>query len=316
MREFAPAAQQAKRESGRIRLALASAVTLFAVFLLVAPAAEAHKSHDPILILSGSVVVDAGHSSGDVVIGDGPVIVRGKVEGSVVAFNGDVTVTGEVTNDIVAFNGQATVGSKAKVGGNVTSSEEPFIAPGAAVGGDVSTVDVSSAADSFGLLAPLLLWLFVAISAGLLGVLLLALFPRAVSSSIARGRDAVGASAGFGALIFFGVPLVGVILLFTIVAIPLGVGLLLITLPLHALGYVIAMFILGRLIIKQPSSIWLAFLVGWILLSIVSLIPFAGSLIGFIASFYGLGAIFVAAWRVRKDGVATADQPPAALPTS
>ena len=131
-----------------------------------------------------------------------------------------------------------------------------------------------------------------------------------------HGRDAVGASAGFGALIFFGVPLVGVILLFTIVAIPLGVGLLLITLPLHALGYVIAMFILGRLIIKQPSSIWLAFLVGWILLSIVSLIPFAGSLIGFIASFYGLGAIFVAAWRVRKDGVATADQPPAALPTS
>ena len=72
-------------------------------------------------------------------------------------------------------------------------------------------------------------------------------------SGIALTR--VGASIGRGALVFFGVPIDGLALLVTVVAIPLGIGVLLALVPLFALGYVASAYWLGRMIIGAPGPV-------------------------------------------------------------
>ena len=55
--------------------------------------------------------------------------------------------------------------------------------------------------------------------------------------------------------------------------------------------YVTTALVLGRLILKKSK--FLAFLVGLVILGLLTLIPIAGGLIGFLAIVFGLGALLV-----------------------
>ena len=106
------------------------------------------------------------------------------------------------------------------------------------------------------------------------------------------------ASAGVGLLAFFLIPIIAIAAFFTVVGIPLGLVLLLLVLPLYAISYVTAAFALGRRIIK--GSRILAFLVGLVILGLLTLIPIAGGLIGFLAVVFGLGLLLVTLFRARS----------------
>ena len=84
---------------------------------------------------------------------------------------------------------------------------------------------------------------------------------------------------------------------FTLVGIPLGVVLLLLLVPLYAIAYVTTALVLGRLILKKSRL--LAFLLGLVILGLLTLIPIAGGLIAFLAIVFGLGALFVTLLRAR-----------------
>jgi hypothetical protein len=92
----------------------------------------------------------------------------------------------------------------------------------------------------------------------------------------------------------------------TVVGIPLGLGLLAALLLIYALGYSAAAWILGRSILRGPTSWVVAFLVGWAILRIVALVPILGGLVWFAAVVVGLGTIAVAIWRARSAPRATA----------
>jgi hypothetical protein len=81
--------------------------------------------------------------------------------------------------------------------------------------------------------------------------------------------------------------------------IPLGLGLLAALLVIHALGYSASAWILGRFIMRAPSGWLLAFLIGWVILRVVALVPILGGLVWFAAVVFGLGALTVAIWRAR-----------------
>jgi hypothetical protein len=83
-----------------------------------------------------------------------------------------------------------------------------------------------------------------------------------------------------------------------VVGIPLGFILLLLIIPLYAISYVTAAFALGRRILK--GSRILAFLVGLVILGLLSLIPIAGSIIGLLATMFGLGLLLVTLFRARS----------------
>jgi len=148
-------------------------------------------------------------------------------------------------------------------------------------------------------------WVAVSASILVLGVLLLLFAPRAADAVAAAAVQRIGPSIGWGLGLFFGIPIVAVIALVTIVGIPFGLGMFLALAPLYALGYTASCFALGRALIKPPRTRYLAFLAGWAIVRVASLIPFLAGLVWFVAVVYGLGILAVAARR-RESAVSVA----------
>lgn len=278
---------------------------------LVAPGAASADPRDQVVV-SGSVVVGPRQTVGDVLILDGPVTILGRVRGDVVAVSGRVRIVGgQVSGDVTSVADPIVLGPGARVGGDLNyGDEKPVVSPAASVGGKTKKLDVGDAFPFAGFGLTLLLWLAVSVSSLILGLVLLAFAPRAADVALVVARYATGAAIGWGALLVFGLPILAVIAIVTLVGIPLGVGLLLSLTPIYSVGYVTGAWLLGRLILKEPTtSRYVAFLVGWGILRAVALIPILGGLGWLVATVFGLGALVVAAWRA---GRAYPAAPPAA----
>jgi hypothetical protein len=142
-------------------------------------------------------------------------------------------------------------------------------------------------------------------------LVLLWLTGRGADRILEAGRTRIGPSIGLGLLLFFGLPLLAIIALVTVIGIPLGLGLLAALLLVHALGYSAAAWILGRSIVRGATAWVVAFLAGWAILRVMALVPILGGLVWFAAVVFGLGALAVAIWRTR-----TPNRPaPASRPT-
>jgi len=279
-----------------MRLAMIVTAALTAVLLAAGPAAaqDRAKTND-LVVLTGQATVAEGETYDTVVIFDGPATIEGTVDHAVVAFNGPVTISGSVAEEVVAFNGTITVQSGATVGGDLVSRRDPVVEEGAVVEGEIGRDPGRLFRDPFPFLGRLASWLAVTVSVLLLGVLLLALAPRAADAVDAAWRSAVGPSIGWGLLLLIGLPILAILAFITLVGIPFGVGLAL------------ALFLIYSLL-KPPTSRFLAFLVGLVILRAVALVPILAGIVGTIATLAGLGAIAVALWRARR-GVATAAVP-------
>jgi hypothetical protein len=145
----------------------------------------------------------------------------------------------------------------------------------------------------------------VSVSTLVIGLVLLWLVGRGAARILEAGRTRIGPAIGLGLLLFFGLPILAVIALVTIVGIPLGIGLLAGLLLIYALGYSASAWILGRSILRGPTSWFLAFLAGWAILRILALVPILGGLIWFAAVVVGLGALILAIWGARATSAAT-----------
>ncbi|HVF79120.1 MAG TPA: hypothetical protein VNA28_12560 [Solirubrobacteraceae bacterium] len=259
-----------------------------------ASAADDTDEADERIVLVGSVLVDREETVGDVIVVDGDVTIRGTVDGDVVVVDGDVTIRGTVEGNVVALSGLATLGRRANVEGDlVYGNDKPVQAPGSKVGGDVEKIKFGDAS----LLAAIGLWIGFTVSLLLLGLVLLLLAPRAGAAIERTGRDKPLIAAVVGLLAFFLLPVIAIVACVTVIGLPLGIVLLLLILPLYAMGYLSTALVLGRLILKK--SVILAFVVGLVVLQLLTLIPFAGGIVGFLAIIFGLGVLFVTLFRAR-----------------
>ena len=276
--------------------------------LAAAGPAEA-KTGDDRIVISGPVTIAPGQDAGDVVVANGDVTVLGRVTGDLVVVNGTVRIRGRVDGDVTAISDRVLVGPRARVGGDVAyADKKPVVAPGARITGDVKRVDVDKATGGLGLAAGLGLWLAVSVSALLLGLLLLWALPRAAAAVYETADARTGRAIVWGLVLFFGIPILALILLVSLVGLPLGLLLLLALLPLYALGYTASAWVLGRRILGPPRSRFLAFLAGLAILRVLALIPIVGGLVWFAATVFGLGLLLIAARRGRMAPV-TAEAP-------
>lgn len=278
-------------------------------FLLVAGPAAAGPpvptqtrdgNDDAQVVITGQVIVARDERVGNVVILNGDAVINGRVDGSVFAANGDVIVRGTVKDDVHAFNGRVIVEGGARVGGDVTSREKARISPGATVVGDVKSVNSRFSLGWAGAVAAIVIWLAIVLSTLVLGLLLLVIAPRAADAFADAGRTAVGASIGLGIAAAIGLPIIGLALLASVIGLPLGAVLLLALGFLYTLGYVASAYFLGRLILRPPQNRFLAYLVGWGILSVAGVIPVLNVLTFIAATVYGVGMIVVATFRARK----------------
>jgi Polymer-forming cytoskeletal len=280
----------------RKRACGALVVALLGVLSYASPALaqDDAPSGDDVVVLTGGADIAEDETVGDVVIFDGDVRVDGTVDGDVVAFNGRVTVAGIVQGDVISFNGRVVAEAGSQIDGDVESRPEARIDPDADVAGDVggfkfTRFDDAIAATRFAL------WIALSVSALLLGLAFVWLFPRAADRIVVAGESRTGAAIGWGLLLFFGLPILSILLLVTVVGIPLGIVLMLIIVPLYSLGYVASALFVGRKLIRPPRARALGVLVGIVILRVLALIPFLGGLTWFVATVYGLGMLAVAA---------------------
>jgi hypothetical protein len=279
---------------------------------------------DAFVVLTGKADVGEGEIYRAVVIFDGPVDVVGAVTGDVVAFNGDVIVHGSVGGDIMAFNGAVTVRSNGHVDGDVTSSDPPDIAEGS-VDGQVLHQGYRFDTGRLALLSRFAVWLAATVSSFLIGLMLTLLMPRAADATAETARRRAGPSIGWGIALAAGLPILGGILLATLVGGLLGLALLLGLLLIYSVAYAAGVLAFGRLILGPPRPRFVSFLLAWAILRTAALIPGVGGLLLVATVVWGMGALIVAAFRAGRgtDEASTSDAgltqvrpvPPPPMPT-
>ena len=270
------------------------------------------ETSEPFVVLTGHLNVEQGITVEDAVIFDGDATIDGDVRGNAVALNGDVTVNGTVNGDVVALNGRVVVAAQGSVDGNVVSRNQPQV--DGTVGGEVLRNQFRT--DGLVLFGRIAFWLAATISSLLFGLLWMAFFPRAGEAVASVARTKLGASIGIGLLLFLGIPLVGGIMLVTLVGGLFGVALLAGMVLLYTVAYAAGALALGRLIVKAPRKPAVAFLAGWLILRILALVPVLGGFLFAAAAVWGFGAIAIAARRAgrNEDGAARTPVPAQATP--
>ena len=288
------------------------ATILTALVAALVLAAPAHAGDDQIVI-TGDVDVPRGQTVGDVIVVDGSVRIQGRVTGDVVAVSAPVRINGPVEGDVVGVAERVVIGPGGRVGGDLSyGDEDPVITVPGAVSGKTEKLDFDEFITPLSTFAAwIALWLAMSVSTLLLGLALLWLAPRSLEAALEIARTATGPAIGIGLAVFFGLPAVAVLLMITLLGLPLGIALLLALLPIYAIGYTTSAFLLGRAIVKPPTSRFLAFLAGWGILRVIALVPGLGILAWFGAAVFGLGALGIALWRSRRGPVTGA--PPAPL---
>jgi hypothetical protein len=250
------------------------------------------------VVFTGHLEIPEGTTYDAAVIFDGPLSVAGTVTGDAVAFNGDVTISGTVQGNVVATNGRVTVQQGAQVLGDVMSSKTPVIAPGTVRGSVKRGVDFNLGTSV--VVGRFVWWLLVTGSVFVLGLMLTLILPRAADSLAETALRKAGASAGWGAAMALGLPVVAGIALFTIVATLAAGGLFLALALIYTFAYTVGALALGRALVKAPRHRFLAFLAGFAILRIIALIPFLAGLCFLIVAGWGLGAITVASFRAGR----------------
>lgn len=265
-------------------------------------------------VLQKDVFVAEGEIQDSVLSFGGNILIKGKVRQNVVAFGGQITIEGEVGESILGFGSEVTIKSSAEVNGDVVSIggtlDKEF---GALIKGDTIHFDFAKSGDFqrflkeglFGVFGMSLIPLFLIIKLitlfiwFVLGIVLAAIFPHQLSLASSQIRKSFWPVFGTGLLsiiIFTILIIFAVLLSFILVGIPILVLLIILGMVIKFFGRVILFYFFGDSLSrafgnKQTSPI-LAVILGFFLVSLISLIPIIGSpLFTSILSIIGWGVV-------------------------
>ena len=219
---------------------------------------------------------------------------------------GSVTVSGPVNGDLQAAAGDVRLTAKAAVSGDLTywSQKTASIDPGATVGGVVTRKTMPEfpgprAGTLFGVLAGIVLVakLVSFVSTLILGLLFMYFLPRYTQSTVSTLRKRPWASLGVGFVALVITPVVALMLLITVLGTPLA--LMVTALYLTAI-YLVRVFVIvwaGTVLFawrgKKVREVW-ALVIGLLVYSVLTLIPFIGGFVTLFVILFGLGAALLA----------------------
>ncbi len=252
------------------------------------------------VVLSGDVSVPRGSVVDEVVVFSGSATIGGVAQGDVVVVDGPITIGGQVGGDVVALHGPVRLLASAQVTGDVLAGGNVVIAEGAQVLGEVRRDVGFTLSGPVAVLGALLASIAMAASILLVGLLILLLAPRGAERTAEAAQSRPIASAAWGLLLTLAVPILSVVAAVTIIGLPLGLAVLLGLGLLWLIGQALVTFVIGRLFVPAPRSRVGALLAGWGIAAAVGLVPFLNVAWWTLGSVFGLGAMLVAAWRVRS----------------
>lgn len=256
-----------------------------------------------ILVAGGSVnILEGVNVVGDVRAAGGQVIIGGDVEGDVVVAGGEVSFRGKVSGDVSVVGADKVIlGENADIAGNFyyKSKQEAEINENAKIAGEVTFDKITRninkrkssflpAVFAFSFFSKIVFFLVVA----LVAVLVFRNFSRSVvDRSVANlGKDFLK-----GLVVVIITPIVGMLLLITILGIPIAFVLGLLYLLAICLAKIYTGIVFGGLISKwtkkEVSVNWKWAVVGVLAIQIVILIPIIGWIAACVMFIISFGSI-------------------------
>jgi len=242
----------------------------------------------------------------------GDILIKGKVKHSAIAFGGTITVEGEVGEVVLGIGADITLKSTAKIDGDVVSLGGTLHKmPGAIIDGDTVYFKASEGIGALlkegftgrlgGSLLPFLIILKIitAFIWLILAIILIAIFPRQVIFASGQIRNSFWPVFGTGILsliIFAGMVIFSAFLSLVLIGIPIFLSLIIIGIIIKIFGQVILFYFFGESLSRgsqkeKPLSPLLVIVLGFILVTVIGLIPFLGPLFSLVLSLIGWGVV-------------------------
>lgn len=287
------------------------------------------------LYVAGREIILHGVIGGDVLAIGQSVLVEGSVAGNVRIVAETVRITGDVGGNVSVAASAVELGEKARIAKNVIfvgqslviaghvsgdvqswmidprethiqssavidgtislhSAEEPIVEQGALLRHTIERTLPSNTAPTFGdVLFSRIIAFFSLLLVGLVVIHLLQR-PSLVIVSLMHGKPHTRMLTGLAVLI--GIPLLAIVLLFTVIGVPLGVILLMLWVILLYSGQVLTALALGLAIVRidrgqRIRSLVVVLLLGTLALTVLEGIPFVGLVVMLMASAWGVGGV-------------------------
>lgn len=234
-----------------------------------------------VLVLGGIVrILETSTISGDVFFFGGEVTIEGTVRGSITGRSEGIRIDGPVMGDVSISSARPLeLGDRAHVDGDVSyrSLQDVVRAPGSVVAGDVIKKETSAAveASSFSILSLLILFFT--------SLVYLFLFKRKLDPFMRETVHAFGKRGFIGLATIVAVPIAVVILMITVIGLPIGIALgsalTLLCVVAWSLGGIFLGVVLSRFIEGQIALSLKWTLVGTLVFGLFSYVPFIGPLL-------------------------------------
>ena len=249
-------------------------------------------------------ILSNGRVGRDVIVGATNATISGQIGRDLQAGSTNVKIDGGVGGNVLASVDRLQLTDRATIGGNLkyTSKNEAQIANTSSVKGSIErqTPANDRAPLVTGPAALVIEWLKGLIGLLILGILVVFFFPgfaRRAGEALVRSP---WLTLAIGALVLIGLPILAVVFFAVgaliggwwigFVVLSLFVVVLALSIPVAAIGVGGAVLrIAGR-----PVPVWLALIIGLVVLLLVALIPILGGLVIFCALLFGMGATTIA----------------------
>lgn len=249
-------------------------------------------------------VLSNGRVGRDALVGAATATISGQIGRDLQAGSANVKIDGGVGGNVLATVDRLQLTDRATVGGNLkyTSKNQAQIANASSVKGSIQrqTPEDGRAPLVTGPAALVLEWLKGLIGLLILGILVVFFFPgfsRRAGEALVRSP---WLTLAIGALVLIGLPILSIVF-FAVGALIGGWWIGLVVLAIFgvvlALGIPVAAVGVGGALLRiarRPVPVWLALLLGLVVLLLVALVPILGGLVIFCALLFGMGATTIA----------------------
>jgi len=255
-------------------------------------------------------VASTARIGGDFLFGAATVRIDGPVEGYIKGGGSEVILTNGVGGDIELKVDNLTIASTANIQGNLTytSDNEANIQSGAQIAGTTTRKIPEAripaeAAPFFGIGGKVIAFLMTLLA----GIVVVLVAPRRATAVAASVRHKPWLSLGWGAVILFATPIAAIITFITVVGVPVGlIGLALYGIGIYlsqiAVGLFIGYWIIGYFRKVETRGILVgALALGFTILTLLKLIPYAGFPLWLATVLFGLGAMALSEKTLRAE---------------
>ena len=261
--------------------------------------------------LNKDIVVESGDVQDNVFTIGGSIHIKGTIKKTAIAIGGSIVIEGEVGEAVMGFGSEITLKPTARIQGDVVCFGGTLHkSPGTTIDGDTVYFRADEGIGKLiqeGLLGRsglslipflIILRLIMAFIWFILAVILVALFPRQIKFGSDQLRQAFWPIFGTGLLsiiIFSGLLVFAALLSLALIGLPILVSLIIIGIIIKIFGQVILFYWFGetlyRAFNRKPTPPFLAVTLGFVLVTILGLIPILGALFSLVLSIIGWGVV-------------------------